>query len=385
MKVAVVTTRHGAQDDRIYYKQAESLAKRMKVIMIAPDNGENLVWNSNVTYRPLFPKGSGLRRFRSLLDATREICSDKPDFCHLHDLDLALAIPIIRLLTGAKIIYDSHEAFPERFLLDKRIPEPFRPFVKTIVDFIEKGLVRFAHQVITADDPTCHSFLKTKLPCDTVFNYPLLKIFDTDEEKLMVVKAKYAGRPSIIYQGTMSEDRGLFHMIDALSIIKKQIPTILLRLVGLENCTLRKEVEKRARAQDLSGEIEIVPWMHHREIAYSLKSSQIGLIPFQPEEKYKRNIPIKIFEYMACGLPIIGADLPPIANFLQKVDAGILYDSMCPEELAHWVLELLPDSERRRRMGENGLRAVRELWNWEKMEETLFGIYDALESGSNKR
>jgi len=52
-KVAIITTRHGAQDDRIYFKEALSLAKKLDVVMIAPDDGEVLDWHSKVTYYPI--------------------------------------------------------------------------------------------------------------------------------------------------------------------------------------------------------------------------------------------------------------------------------------------------------------------------------------------
>lgn len=378
MKVAIVTTRHGAQDDRIYYKQALSLIKRMDVTLIAPDDGEKLHWHPGVIYRPIPRRRSLLGRFRSLVEATREICREKPDFCHLHDLDLALAIPFIRLLTKAKIIYDSHEAFPEQFMMNPRIPFWFRFVVARAADWAEKGLVGFAVQVICADDPTRISFNKTHLPSATIFNYPPLSIFETDSAKLEAEKAKYKGRLPLIYQGTMSEDRGLFHMIDALAVIKKSEPRILLRLVGLKNEKLRANVEAQIRKNGVSDEVEIVHWMPHQEIAYAMKSSQIGLVPWQPEEKHKKNIPIKLFEYMACGLPMIAADLPSIAFYFKKANVGLLYDSTRPEELARCVLELLADSERCRRMGENGLQAVRESWNWDKMEKMLFGVYESL-------
>ena len=378
MKVAIVTTRHGAQDDRIYYKQALSLAKRMEVTMIAPDDGEMLSWHVAVTYRPIPRRPSPFGRLRSLVEAVSAIYQENSDFCHLHDLDLALAIPFIRFFTKAKIVYDSHEAFPEQILMTQGIPKIFRPFSAKMVDILEKWLVHFAHQVITADEPTCTSFKKSGIPSATIFNYPRLDIFDTDTAKLQKENERYSSRFSIIYQGSVSVDRGLFHMIDALAIIKKTEPGILLRIVGLSDMALKTEALARAKEIGVTDLMEIVGWIPHQDIAYSMKSSLIGLAPLQPTEKYKRNIPIKIFEYMACGLPLIAAELPSIRYYLGKVDVGLLYDSTSPEELARCVLELLADQERRNRMSQNCLKAVQERWNWSEMEKVLFRVYETL-------
>ena len=378
MKVAIVTTRHGAQDDRIYYKQALSLASRMDVTMIAPEDGENLDWHPDVLFHPIPRRLSPIGRLWSLVEAVSAIRRENPDFCHLHDLDLALAIPFIRFLTRAKIVYDSHEAFPEQILMNQRIPKMFRPLSAKIVDMLEKWLVHFADHVVTADNPTCASFEESHIPSTTVFNYPPLNIFDTVNARLQKERENYSCRFPIIYQGSTSADRGLFHMIDALAIIKKSEPRILLRIVGLGSLKLKNEALACAEANGVLDLLEIVGWVSHLDIAYSMKSSLIGLVPWQPEEKHKRNIPIKIFEYMACGLPIIAADLPSIAYYLSRVEAGILYDSTHPEQLARSVLDLLAAPERRGIMGENGIHAVHERWNWNEMEKVLFQVYESL-------
>lgn len=378
MKVAIVTTRHGAQDDRIYYKEALSLAKRMDVIMIAPDDGEKLNWNSAVTYRPIPRRRSPIGRLRSIMEAVSAIRRENPEFCHLHDLDLTLAIPVIRFFTETKIVYDSHEAFPEQILMTPCVPKYLRPISAKIVDILEKWLVHFAHHVITADEPTCSSFQKSRIPSTTVFNYPVLAIFDTDNVKLQQEIARYSSRFPIIYQGTVSADRGLFHMIDALAVIRKSEPRILLRIVGLSDKALTTEALARAKEIGVSDLIDVVGWVPHLQVAYSMKSSLIGLVSWQPEEKHKRNIPIKIFEYMACGLPIIAADLPSIRYYLGKVEVGVLYDSTCPDELARCVLELLADQGRRNSMSKNSFKAVQERWNWSEMEKVLFQVYETI-------
>lgn len=378
MKVAIVTTRHGAQDDRIYHKQALSLAKRMDVTMIAPDDGESLQWPPGVSYCPIPRRRSAFGRLRSLVEATREIRRERPDFCHLHDLDLALAIPAIRLLTKTRIIYDSHEAFPEQVRKSERIPGMLRSVAAGLVDVFEKGFVRMADYVVTADEPTTGSFRRTRIPSATVLNFPVLSIFATDSQELKKARMAYAGRKVLLYHGTISLDRGLLHMIDALAIVKNVEHSVLLRLSGLMSADLRELALRRAQDAGVEDHIEFSGWTPHDAIGYVIKSSDLGLVPLQPNEKYKRNIPIKMFEYMACGIPMVAADLPPIARFLERVDCGLLYDSTRPEELARCVLELLSDPKRCREMGENGLRAVRERWNWDKMEEVLLGIYESL-------
>jgi glycosyltransferase involved in cell wall biosynthesis len=111
----------------------------------------------------------------------------------------------------------------------------------------------------------------------------------------------------------------------------------------------------------------------------------LGLVPLQPTEKYMRNIPIKVFEYMACGLPVLGADLPPIARYIEESGAGRVYDSTSVESLAANVLDMLANEAELARMSKNGLRAVRERWNWERMEARLLEAYDELDAQIRQR
>ncbi|MBN1879724.1 glycosyltransferase family 4 protein [bacterium] len=378
MKVAVVTTRHRAQDDRIYYKQALSLAKRMDVIMIAPEDHEDLVWASCVRFHPIPRRRSPPGRIRSLFEAVRAIRREKPDVCHLHDLDLVFAIPLIRVFTDSRIIYDAHEAFPEQIAKKQELPGWIRSPAAKVINIIEKTLVRMADRIITADDPTTRSFYVTGIPATTVFNYPDLVNFQNYESVDDRSGSVDCKRETLVYHGSITADRGLFHMIEAMDMIRQQYPGVLLKIVGRINQQLQGMAEERIRYQCLEKHIEFTGWIPYRAIADILRSCDIGLVPLQPNEKFKRNIPLKIFEYMACGLPIIAADLPPVRRYFSQVDCGILFDSTKPSELARCVIDLLGDPEKRRMFGQNGMRMVHCEWNWNQMERILFEIYESL-------
>jgi len=379
VKVAIVTTRHGAHDDRIYFKQALSLAKILDVVMIAPDGQESLERESGIVFRPIPRRRGMFGRMRSIFEAIREVRCQDPDFCHLHDLDLALGIPWVRLLTRAKIVYDSHEVFTAQDIsMNARFPRSVGRVIGWAIQCVETRLVNLADHIITSVDPKGFAFQNSKVPLTTVFNYPPLQVFDVDQHKLIKETRRYEGRLPIIYQGSMSEERGLFHMLDALSMIKDSESGVLLRLVGLNEGDLRWKAEGRIHELGLAKNVEISGWLPHEEIAVAMKTSRVGLVPLQPNPKYESSLPVKLLEYMACGLPVIAGRFGLIKEYVESSRAGLLYDSTRPDELARCVLELVADPDRCRRMGENGRRAVEERWNWSQMETKLFKIYESL-------
>ena len=71
--------------------------------------------------------------------------------------------------------------------------------------------------------------------------------------------------------------------------------------------------------------------------------------------------------------------MPPIKKFLDSHNSGIIVDPTKPEEIAKAINILLSDPRLCKEMGNNGIRAVKEEYNWGKMEERLFKIYARLE------
>jgi len=236
----------------------------------------------------------------------------------------------------------------------------------------------YCHHVVTAVDPVGRAFQGVKIPHTIIFNYPSLSVFQVDSDRVETIKTRYSGRLPIIYHGTMSVERGLFHMLEAVALARQVEPRLQLRLIGMPDGDLRELVMRKLSELDIHSNVEISGWIPYDEIALAIHTSLIGLVPLLPNPKYDRALPIKLLEYMACGLPVIAAKLPLVAQYVNECNGGVLYEPANTEALSRAILELLSVPDMRRQMGENGRRAVEERWNWDKMEETLFGVYESL-------
>jgi glycosyltransferase involved in cell wall biosynthesis len=65
-------------------------------------------------------------------------------------------------------------------------------------------------------------------------------------------------------------------------------------------------------------------------------------------------------------------------RIVEEENCGILVDPMNIDEIANAITYLLEHPKEAERMGKNGRRAVEEKYNWEKMEEKLFELYEGL-------
>jgi len=382
MKICILTTGHSPLDDRIYYKEVLSLLNTYSsIFIIAPGTKDEFqnIRDEKVRFI-LLKKPSSLRqRLMLVIKGLKAVYTLKPDVVHIHDYELIFVLPILRHLLKAKIIYDVHEAYPEMALNSLRIPKIIKPLTAKIVYSCEKLFARFADVIITADDNIHSRFIEFHSNVYSIFNYPRMSLFQINRAEVEKLKQRYSGRIPIIYHGGMSLTKGLFLMLEAMEIVKRKRADIVLLLIGSMDKSLLRKVKSEIYKRDIKDNVELLGWIPHEKIGNYISICKAGLVCYLPTKKYNKNIPIKQFEYMACGIPVIGADLPPIAYYITKAGCGKLFEPGNPDFLARCIIEIIENEELWRRMSEAGISAINERWNWRLMEQKLLSIYRNLE------
>jgi glycosyltransferase involved in cell wall biosynthesis len=85
-----------------------------------------------------------------------------------------------------------------------------------------------------------------------------------------------------------------------------------------------------------------------------------------------------MFEYMASSLPIIASDFPLWRSIIEKAQCGICVDPLDPYAISEAINWILSHPSEAHLMGQNGLRAVQEKYNWEQEEKKLLALYSTL-------
>ncbi len=155
---------------------------------------------------------------------------------------------------------------------------------------------------------------------------------------------------------------------------------VSLRLAGeFSNERDQKLFEERIhRDSFLRGRVKWHGVIPHSQLAEWLRRTNIGLVPFQPIPKFFKNVPTKIFEYMAAGLPIVASDLPPIRGYLRSAKAGLLAIAADPNSHAEKIFYLIQNQQRAVEMARNGRLAFEDKYNWNAEEVKLVNLYNAL-------
>ena len=386
MKVVILTSVHGPFDVRVFHKEALTLAEHgYEVVLIAPHaqpkgcvSGVRIIGLPQVRSRWLRP----LNWLRILWHALRE----HADVYHLHDPELLPCGLLIQWITRRPVIYDAHEWYPAKVMLRLWIPERLRRAARAVVSVLEPGLARMLAATVTADHGTAQQLRQRGVRrIVTIYNYPLRDICppprpgrSTDNNQA----------PVLLYVGILGPDRGIFVMLDTVALLvhRQSFPVHLLVVGSAKIPDLQEEIEQRVRDLDIDPFVRLEGAVPHDQLGDYLGRAHFGLMLYKPEV-CEHNIPTKLFEYMAAGLPVIATRAKMTAYFLERVEAGVLIDSRDPRDYAQAIVHLWHSPQTMERMARNGRRAFETQFNWDSEGQKLVDLYRALcsRSGASPR
>ena len=115
----------------------------------------------------------------------------------------------------------------------------------------------------------------------------------------------------------------------------------------------------------------------YEELGSWISRGRVGLIPGQiSAQNLAPFVPTKLFEYLACHLPVVASDLPSLRRFHASADWGFLVEPACAREHARAVARLLDDPALACAKAAHGREMVEHCFNWAIEEQKLLIFYD---------
>lgn len=142
-----------------------------------------------------------------------------------------------------------------------------------------------------------------------------------------------------------------------------------LRLVAIGDGPTAGAARALAAAPPLRDRVDFTGSIPHAEVARRLAAAHVGVAPFSPERHRALELgwfwsPIKIFEYLAAGLPVVTADIPRLRELLPD-DVGSFYPPGDRERLADQLVHLAADRAGVRAAGERARALAEERYTWD--------------------
>ena len=159
--------------------------------------------------------------------------------------------------------------------------------------------------------------------------------------------------PLIVFVGSLKPWHGLETLIEALA----QIPAGRLMLIG--DGPLRRSLEKQALALGVTERVEFRGAVDHAEVPGLIAGADIAVAPYPAMEPFYFS-PLKIGEYLACGLPVVTSSLGDLAPMLRHRDNAYLVRPGDVDDLARGLKALVDDRSMRRTLGQAGRKLALE-------------------------
>jgi glycosyltransferase involved in cell wall biosynthesis len=294
------------------------------------------------------------------------------DIYHLHSPQMLPIGWILKIIFRKRVVYDIFEDFPSMALTKKRLPLSVRKTLGGLVYWIESASCRLFDGVVTADPSVMRMYARAVSGQKLVFyNLPSLRLFNG------VAQNGHPKQYDIVYSGGISERTGIYVLLNAIqSLVSAGMNPKVLIFGYFDNAASSDQLKSRISELALNANIVIKGRVTPPEVPGLLRQARIGVVPLQPIPKFLKNIPTKLFEYWACGLPTVVSDLPPMRPFLGASNRfGLRVSPEASDDLAQALGWMMSNPEKAEAMGQEARKAILSRLNTDCERKRLAAFY----------
>jgi glycosyltransferase involved in cell wall biosynthesis len=349
MKILMIALQHRAKDDRIFYKEALSLKKNGFAVsyllltdeegyikdmsgVILNEKGENNFFLDGVKIIGIKPPSSFITSMLNKIflgkfqkEIISSILKENANIYHAHEpISLRVAMKASKI-SNNKVIYDSHESWVGGTIKDQLIKKKYLKKIKYLITVnggILENLSRKAN------------FTCTKI----IYNCSLPSLFP------FIKGSQKINTPIVlVHEGTLSFNRGLKNMLQALLLLRAEFPDIKLKIIGDSPRKESAYISKFLHDNDLHRNIIKTGWVKYEDVAMNLKNCDIGLILYSPSRNNLFSTSNKLFNYISSGLAIVSVDLPETKKIISPLNNGVFIENHEGNEIAEAISSLIKD------------------------------------------
>lgn len=286
--------------------------------------------------------------------------------------DQFLSLFLLSRIIKSKLVVDYRDEFEDYLIATQKRSRFFYVFMKELLSH----LYRQAH-LVTPVTPAFEESLKKR----GVYNVEV--VHDGVDTSLFRPRGREEmrnrlGLPEdtfiIVFSGSVYSPYRLDIVVEALKILKERKATngskFLLLIVG------GGEIE---RILDLANSLQIKEMVRHvgpfnelTEVAELLNAADVGIIPYDNNQLWEKTLSTKLFEYCACGVPVLATVTKQsiLAKYIKNSKIGLVVPPLNSQLLAKALEKLCVDSETRTLYHTNALHFAKK-WDKRKISENL--------------
>jgi glycosyltransferase involved in cell wall biosynthesis len=370
-RVLFVLSAPHAHHPRLHYRLAAALheAGYDVTVLAPPDLGPGHVGAVPVEYLPR--RTNRPARMLSGPLTMLSVARRRPAAVHVAALDLLPWGVLLRLLRRCAVLYDSNDEYDSLMLIKQWLPPRVRSAIARIVRWGEPWLARKLDAATTALPATQAKFERAGVRSVLVRNFPPVSLVRDGERTGPFTH-------DVLVGGMLPDDQIPLLARTAVELDRRRPGVRWLVAARGYHDREQRMLESALDEVGLRDAFELnynVPFSSMRSL---MERSRTAFLLYPGDVNYGARIPIRIFEYMASGLPFVASDLPTTAQFTRGRGVADLVSAGDAPAYADALAALLADPGRQAEMSRRGPVLAREEYNWQRESGKLVDLYRAV-------
>lgn len=376
-KVSIVTSGHPYFDERIFYKFARSLNKNEYQVSILCSTLESETELVKDNIHIIGFNGSNLKKSEKVSKFVKYLTKISPDviIC-CEPLPILAANKIRTTKRDVRIIYDITEWYPENVAFKL---SGIRKYTSYISLFALNIIVSNLADAIIIGETTKkkrYDLIAPFIKKQIVSYYPVLEFFNYSAPI-------FNGKEIVLcYAGLLKFDRGIKILLEVarkFADLNKDL-RVILKLIGKFESPQEEDEFNKTIEDEKKIKIEFTGWTDYPKISELLTHVHICFDLREHNFIYSNSLPIKIFEYMACGKPFIFSDIRPIRNEFSFADCGFLVNPKNIIEIVKSIQAYINNSDLFLQHSQKARKIIETGKNWEQESIKFTAFIESLQN-----
>jgi len=323
-----------------------------------------------------------------LLSILRVIIVCNPDIIYTRNVSFALLGLLIKRIKKAKLVLELNGLFSEDWKSGKKIYGGVKKLyvdVKNVVwSYLEFFVAKKADAVIAVAQGIKDILIQRGGDRNKIFVIPNGANIDmfrqiNDSAAINELRNHHGIKNDYIvaFIGNLAPHHGIEYLINSAPIVLNVLPNTKFLIVG--DGAIKKELINLSERIGVSDEIIFTGRVSYEIVPLYINMADVCVAPFIRARNERIGLsPLKIYEYLACGKPVVASDIKGIGDLLRTSNAGIAVTPEDPVELANAIIKLLKDEELRKQMGKNGRKVAVNNYSWDHTAKKTIEVFEKI-------
>jgi len=175
------------------------------------------------------------------------------------------------------------------------------------------------------------------------------------------------------FVGYFAPWQGLEILIEAADLVKKQGYSDIKYLIVGDGGGLKKSLQTRVEKYNLKQEISFLGHIDYKNIVYYINAFDVCYL-CKKGLSYQSFSPLKLYEYLACGKPVIASRIEGVSEVVEEGRCGYLFDPENATDLAEKIIQAYQERQYLTQLGTNGRKLIEEKYSWRKTAERIMEV-----------